>query len=167
MSSIVITTPKGRAADAAAEAQDAQQHGGETRYFRRFGFGQVPTCQPGDRVFYVENGFVRGFAIVDETTVERYGRECDTTGNWFDPGIYVWMRADSWQWIKPIPLQGFQEFRYTDSDRVAGHAVEVVGGWRDPMPPTPEPRSRQRETVDRSLYYGPRDVAILGGDPSL
>lgn len=143
---IIVTTPKSCMADAAQEAEDAKQYGGHTRYFRRFSSNFAPGIGVGDRVYYVEDGYIRGFAVVCEVTREDNYRRCDTTGNLWRPGVYVWMRADSWQWIKPIPMRGFQQWRVIGAkcgERAPvikpepdspSYPVEIVGGWLNPKP---------------------------------
>lgn len=137
---ICVTTPKSEMQNAAKEAEDALRCGGHTQYFRRFATYAGPKVEKGDRVFYVEDGFIRGFAIVDRVTGEEDAWTCDTTGKNYGPGVYVWMRADSWTWIQPIPYIGFQGFRYVKKDgkeilalSLPG-AVKIVGGWMDPKP---------------------------------
>ena len=148
---IIVTTPKGQMAAAAQEAADCIRDGGG-EYFRRFPHGQAPTIAAGDRVYYVEDGFVRGFAVVKHIDDLRdpAGRMCDSTGRAWGNGIYVVMRASSWQWIRPIPMKGFQGFRYAghrptadgiarmligDVDGDANWAMVLPeGGWRDPRP---------------------------------
>lgn len=132
---IIVTTPKTRMREAAEEAADCIAAGGG-EYFRRFHSPNVPIdLNEDDRVFYVEDGFIRGFARVSGRLIYGIGFKCHTTGREYGPGYYVFMAAASWTWIKPIPMKGFQGFRYLP-DRTA-RQVEEVGGWRDPKPATP------------------------------
>jgi hypothetical protein len=158
---IIVTTPKSQMANAAQEAADCLRDGGG-EYFRRFAIGQAPNVEPGDRVYYVEDGYIRGFAVVRDTQrMEDGGMTCDTTRRSWPPGFYVFMRADSWQWIAKIPWPGFQGFRYAryryggqftrewllvkdrrpiglgdhpNAGAMLDYAVCVVGNWRDPKP---------------------------------
>ena len=92
---IIVTTPKSRMADAAREAAECiANEGGE--YFRRFSRFQVPKIDIGERVYYVEDGYIRGFAVVSRTADIPRRMQCDTTGRWYDPGFYVFMPAESW-----------------------------------------------------------------------
>jgi hypothetical protein len=85
----------------------------------------------GSRIFYVEDGYIRGFAMFCRMNILSEGEHCDASGRVWDPGVYVYMRADGWQWIKPIPMRGFQGYRYfTPPDD-----MEIVGDWKDPKPP--------------------------------
>ena len=132
---ILVTTPKSQMATAAREARDrieaTKRLEGCGVYFRRF--AQEPRgLDPGVRIFYVEDGYVRGFAVVDELSGIDEGEKglvCETTGKDWSHGVYAIMRADSWKWVKPIRYRGFQGFRYFDDSK-----VEIVGGWLDPKP---------------------------------
>lgn len=142
---IIVTTPKHQMANAAREAADCIAAGGGM-YFRRFHSTAYPQrLRVGDRVFYVEDGYVRGFAVVDRLLHSPRGETCDTTGRVWSQGFFVFMRADSWTWIKPIPMRGFQGFRYARDEGqnpniIAHHAealvawIEVIGYWLDPQP---------------------------------
>ena len=133
---IIVTTPKSRMAEAAREAAACIAAGGGD-YFRRFPPRKWPVhLNPGDRVYYVEDGAIRGFAVVDCICDEVYARDCDTTARRYPPGLYVMMRADSWCWIRPIPMRGFQGFRYVRNELLPDgrHYLEIVGFWRDPRP---------------------------------
>lgn len=126
MADIIVTTPKGEMQNAADEAADVLEAGGG-RYFRTFRHSPPNIC-PGDRVFYVEDGFVRGFASVVET-VAGGRRRCDTTGREWGEGFHVIMDARSWKWIAPIPMVGFRGWRYW------GRPVPAtIGDWRAPKP---------------------------------
>lgn len=39
------------------------------------------------------------------------------------------MNASEWKWIKPIPMKGFQGWRYFDAT-----CTEIIGNWLDPKP---------------------------------
>lgn len=131
MADIVVTTPKGRMAEAAQEAEDVKGWGGGW-YVRRIGGGQHPDVGPGDRVFYVEDGFIRGYAIVAEAGFMRADQVCETTGRRYCPGFYVVMDAKTWTWIRPIPMRGFMGWRY--AVEAPEWPVEILGGWLDPRP---------------------------------
>ena len=122
---IVVTTPKSEMLNAAAEAaQCLRDEGGY--YFRAF--QRLPTnVQSGCRVYYVENGAVRGFALVERIEAGRF--KCETTGRCWS-GWNLLMRADSWKWIEPIPMRGFQGWRYWDGPA----QPKVIGGWKEPKP---------------------------------
>jgi len=130
---IIVTTPKSQMDAAAQEAEDARGHieaGGRPQYFRRFPLARHPTIGPGDRVYYVEDGYIRGFAVV--TAAGDACMNCETTGRRWGDGWYVFMDAKSWRWIDPVPMTGFQGFRYRD--RLLRPSDGEVGDWRDPKP---------------------------------
>ena len=142
---IIVTTPKSEMAAAAQEVADCiAAAGGE--YFRRFPRSQAPKVATGDRVYYVEDGYIRGFALVSRVEDRPHaGVTCDTTRRPWLPGFYVFMDAASWQWIRPIPMRGFQGWRHLQYRYVGDlqlrlvldgevHVIDVVGGWRDPRP---------------------------------
>jgi len=116
MSDIVVTTPKNRMAEAAAEAE-AVEHGDAKYYFRDY--RKPPPVSPDDRVYYVEDGFVRGFCLAAGVLAHRNGTH------------RMYMHAKTWKWIKPIPMKGFQNWRYAPWGR---GAVQIVGNWLDPKP---------------------------------
>ena len=149
---IIVTTPKSEMAAAAAEAEDVKRAGGG-EYFRRFRENAfTKPVRPDERVYYVEDGYIRGFCVVSRVILEQKARQCETTDRRWPPGLYVFMDATTWQWIRPIPMRGFQGYRYakykwarsedfTDVRRGEGLVIdgrvwniEIVGGWQDPKP---------------------------------
>ena len=133
---IIVTTPKAEMANAAREAEACKRDGGG-EYFRRFPVDRAPQVLPGDRVYYVEDGAIRGFAVVKRIHATARGMPCATTGRRWPPGVYVFMDATTWKWIRPVPMKGFQGFRYKTFARFPGlqdHHTEIVGGWLDPKP---------------------------------
>jgi len=134
---IIVTTPKSQMANAAKEAAECLDNGGGS-YFRRFSLSRPPTVTIDDRVYYVEDGFIRGFAVITGITNIPRCMQCDTSGRWYDPGFYIFMPAESWRWIRPIPMRGFQGFRYLKrADELCGHEIldaDIIGNWRDSKP---------------------------------
>lgn len=121
---IIVTTPKGQMGTAAEEARQCIEAGGGF-YFRTFRSRPAGLTE-GSRIFYVEDGFVRGFGVVHE--VKTGGMSCGTTGRDWGEGYHAIIPAESWRWIRPIPMKGFQGWRYFHQQ------VEIVGGWRDKKP---------------------------------
>lgn len=150
---IIVTTPKTEIANARKEAQDCISNGGGY-YFRRL--HSRPDIKSGERIFYVEDGFIRGFALcerlIDSSTKEGRDQliemgleiipECETTGRQFGHGLYAFMPADSWTWISPIPMKGFQGWRYARPSRFnsyltvngLNYELKTVGNWLSPKP---------------------------------
>ncbi len=125
---IIVTTPKSQMENAKKEAEHCISKGGGI-YFRRFSLNKKPKIEKGNKVFYVEDGYLRGYATVLYTQ-EADGQICEVTGKQYLPGFYVVMDAKSWKWIKPIPMKGFQGYRYLKDDI----NIEVVGNWLDKKP---------------------------------
>jgi hypothetical protein len=136
---IIVTTPKTQMAAAAQEAAECIRAGGG-EYFRRFNGHCAPIClRPGERVWYVEDGFLRGYCTVIRVENCPQGRVCATTARRWPPGVYVFMDATRWKWIRPMPMRGFQNFRYWCQGIAEGHfgkgwRPQIVGGWKDPRP---------------------------------
>lgn len=131
MPDIIVTTPKSRMKEAAREAAEAREEidtGGEAWYFRNVGRARIA---PGERIYYVEDGYVRGYAVV-AWVGEENELTCDTTGRRFGPGRYAMMDARSWVWIDPIPMRGFQGWRYVDPFMPL--VVFEAGTWCDDKP---------------------------------
>lgn len=128
---IIVTTPKNKMHIAAEEARQCIEAGGGF-YFKTF--RNRPTkLKIGSRIFYVEDGYVRGFGVVSE--IVEGNMICGTTGTDWGYGYHAIIQADSWKWIKPIPMKGFQGWRYFDAKN-----IKVIGGWLDPKPSTSRTR---------------------------
>lgn len=121
---VVVTTPKSEMENAAEEARQCIEEGGGF-YFRTFR-NRPKYLDVGSKIFYVEDGYVRGYGIVSE--VVEGSQKCSITERDWGEGFHAFMPADSWCWIKPIPMTGFQGYRYFNEK------VEVVGDWLDPKP---------------------------------
>ena len=129
MPDIIVTTPKSEMAASAQEAKDCILAGGG-EYFRRF--ARRPNLRLGDRIYYVEDGYIRGFALVQRVEAHE-AMNCATTGRDWAPGWYAFMPADTWKWIAPIPMKGFQGYRRA-SFQFDREEVRILGGWLDPKP---------------------------------
>ena len=135
MKDILVTMPRGVVLGVLRMPEDYY-------WFFRTG-GKPRQHQAGGRVFFVYEGFVRGFGITHEikrlgqqVSLESIGADGDRAtatikARAFKPGWYLKIYPDSWQWITPIPMQGFQGFRYSTLHE---DQVEVVGGFRDEQP---------------------------------
>lgn len=123
---IIVTTPDSQVEQARAEARHAQEHGGF--YFHRF--QRRPNVVYGERVFFIEAGYVRGFALAFWLQEHRKapGYICEVSHIAHGPGFYILMAAESWKWIKPLPMKGFS------GSRSFTQRFEIVGDWRAPKP---------------------------------
>lgn len=124
---IIVTTPKGEMKRAAEEAANCQKENGGY-YFRRFRSRPL-MIEPGDKVWYVEDGYLRGYCIVSNVK-HLIKLQCDTTGKLWPQGFYIFMDSTTWQWIRPIGYKGFQGYRRADG---IGQ-YEVIGDWRATKP---------------------------------
>jgi hypothetical protein len=130
MSNIIVTTPKTELKRAEQEAQDCINNGGG-EYFRRLGGRSFPKrLGIGDRIYYVQDGYIRGFSLVSRFEISG-GEICDTSGEQYGSGHYVFCDATTWQWVVPTPMKGFQGYRYTNA---IIDTLRVVGKWKDPKP---------------------------------
>ena len=127
MADIIVTTPKNRMAEAAHEAEELKAAGGGY-YYREYNLRRAPWIEPGQRVYYVEDGMLRGFCVVIAWRLRRAKRRCDSV-------VVVDMYAASWKWIKPIPWKAPRSFQYAPGD--LRDKIEIVGGWLDPKPKAP------------------------------
>ncbi len=104
MPDILVTTPKSEIASSRKEAADVEKHGGH--YFRTF--KRLPNVQPGDKIYFVEDGQIRGYGVVFE--IKREPMVCATTGRTW-AGHHVCY--SKWVWLKePVSYKGFQGHRY-------------------------------------------------------
>lgn len=126
---LLVTTPMRESATAAEEARGCIEAGGGF-YFRRF-VNCPKGLEAGSRIYYVEAGYIRGYATVDRVMTLESGERCGTTGRLYPPGTYAFMPAETWKWVRPLAYKGFQGFRYIDP---TGLGLRVVGGWRSPKP---------------------------------
>ena len=123
---IIVTTPKSEMENSANEAEECIKNR-SGYYFRKLGKNKPHGLAVGSRIYYIEDGYIRGFGEV--ASIVKKEPICDVTGRKWDEGWYAIIPACSWKWIKPIPMKGFQGFRYFDDKD-----VEIIGKWLDPKP---------------------------------
>ncbi|HUU56383.1 MAG TPA: hypothetical protein VMW93_03480 [bacterium] len=133
MRDIVVTTPKSRMAEAAREAEEVRAAGGGY-YYRDYRAPRIPNVETFDRVYYIEDGYVRGYCLITEIDSVGYGRRRSIT---------IYMDARLWTWIKPIPVGNSpRSWVYADTLGISWEDVEIVGGWLEPKPEVVEPCRR-------------------------
>jgi hypothetical protein len=142
---IVVTTPKSEMKTAAGEAAACIAAGGGY-YLRRLA-SMPKQLRQGDKVWYVENGYLRGYCIAAEM-VENPALVDEATGNLFPAGLYIVMPGESWTRIKPIRFAGFQGWRYFKESE---HKIEVVGDWQAPRPDEPSKGFKETNRRLRSI----------------
>ncbi len=107
MTDLVITWPKTRPLDSYLEECEKAAEAGFVVNYR---VANRPDVEIGDRCYVVYDGAVRGWQVIygcwwrDDVTDP-------TTGRLMKPGYYV-VRDPAWNPIEPIPMKGFQGFRY-------------------------------------------------------
>lgn len=134
MTDIIITTPQTEIERSAQEAADAIANGGGW-YFRRLAtFPKM--LKKGDRVWYVEDGYIRGFCIVAKIYNGHQPFYCTTTKRNWPAGVYIIMSADSWKWIRPVPHMSFRGFRYVPplDAKYLINMGGILGDWKTPKP---------------------------------
>jgi hypothetical protein len=108
---ILVTTPKSEIENSRAEGEAVECGGGY--WFRTFRFR--PKVVPGDRIFFVEDGRIKGYGTIFEVSRLSGAAECDFTGRqWGKGGGYI-VKYRDWNWLKePVKFSGFQGIRYFD-----------------------------------------------------
>lgn len=110
MGDVVVTVPKGLWAEWIAEGDLPGSPPGEWEsHFWVWG-GRLPLMAPGDRVYVVAHGLLRGFA-----PLRRIERICELRP---DVGCLV-RNGDAEAVTIPDPIRGFQGWRYRWWDRAA------------------------------------------------
>jgi hypothetical protein len=131
MPDIIVTTPKNQMAEAAREAEEVKAAGGGY-YYRNYHGTVRPNVGVGDRVYYVEDGYIRGFCLVCSVCRSSQGLLSR-----------IYMDATTWTWIRPIPAYPPRSWRYADNFGVGAAGcpltreskmIKIVGGWLDPKP---------------------------------
>ena len=108
---ILVTTPKSEIDTSRREGEAVERDGGY--WFRTFRFR--PKLKTGDRIFFVEDGLIKGNGVIFEVSRLSEAAECDFTGRqWGNQGGYT-VKYKDWEWLKtPVPWKGFQGIRYID-----------------------------------------------------
>lgn len=103
---IVVTVPKREMANISKEDAFVQKNKGAVQFWS---MARRPTkLEVGDRVYFVENGFVRYYHEVIGFAKDQ---KCQVTGRVWK-GCSVMLRCPETKLTKPIPMKGFQGFRY-------------------------------------------------------
>lgn len=119
---IVVTVPRTEIENILKERAWAQQEGEEKaqKYWRiskRCSDTIPKNLQPGDRVYFVENGKITCWQefvhrdFYDGSELEP-GFECEVTDRDWGPGTYLVLKHPVHMLEHPVPMKGFQGFRY-------------------------------------------------------
>jgi len=109
---ILVTTPKSEIDNSRREGEAVEAEGGF--WFRTF--KNRPKVFPGDKIFFVEDGLIRGYGLIFAIEQIEESETCDNTGRlWGRPGYWI-VKYNDWHWLsQPVPFKGFQGFRYVDN----------------------------------------------------
>ena len=108
---ILVTTPKSEIDNYRKEGESVERDGGY--WFRTFRF--LPKVELGDKIFFVEDGQIKGYGIIFVISRLSEAAESDFTGRqWGNQGGYI-VKYKDWKWLKtPGPWKGFQGIRYVE-----------------------------------------------------
>jgi hypothetical protein len=106
---MLVTTPKSEIDNSKREGDEVEASGGY--WFRTFKFR--PKVNTDDKIFFVENGLIRGYGVVFDVVQLTQAAICDVTGrDWGEKGGWM-MKYRAWKWLSPcIQFKGFQGIRY-------------------------------------------------------
>ena len=104
---IIITIPKSISWSDYQKELDAAE-AGEIMNFKVSNF---PKCEVGDKCYVVYDGYIRGYMFISGMSEKEF--DCTTTGNGWS-GKFI-ERTGQFHYIEPIPMKGFQGFRYMNS----------------------------------------------------
>lgn len=102
---IVITLPKTIKWSDYEKELDTVKDGKQVMNFK---VGHFPKISPGAKCYILHDGFVRGWMTVVKLSEKNF--TCSTTGKEWK-GKFI-ERTGKFNKIEPIPMQGFQGFRY-------------------------------------------------------
>ena len=68
-------------------------------------------CKPGEKIYILHDKRIRGYYIIHEFFVNPQGFVCESEGK-FWKGKFVVCRGEFTALEEPIPLKGFQGYRY-------------------------------------------------------
>ena len=109
---IVVTVPKSEYANIQEEETWAEKQGpsNESGACCFWKVSRLPKrLAPGDRVYFVQNGHIDNYN--EFWYFEEEGYECEVTGRFWEGPLLV-MKVPSIRLKKPVPMKGFQGFRY-------------------------------------------------------
>ncbi len=102
---IIITLPKSILWSDYQKELDAVKDGSQIMNFKVNNF---PKTKIGAKCYLLYNGFIRGYMFITGFSEKEF--VCSTTGNTFN-GKFIERSGDFFK-IDPIPMKGFQGFRY-------------------------------------------------------
>lgn len=106
---IIITVPKTIKWSDYEKELEKVKDGTETMHFKLPG---MPKVGPGNKCYLVYDGHILGWMKIVGT--KKGGFTCTTTGKEWPDGNYVSRSGPFHKLDKPIPMKGFQGFRYAN-----------------------------------------------------
>lgn len=126
---IIVNTYKTDIPKVSREARDARN--GLIEFYEKKLTVFPNKLKKGDKVFYVEVGFITGYILVEKLMNENKTEEITGDEN-YKGNCVLFTKCDTWQWTTPIKITAFQQFRYcTLKERIHYH---VLGDWLTPRP---------------------------------
>lgn len=108
---LLVTTPKSEIDNSKKEGEAVEEEGGY--WFRTFRFR--PKTELGDKIYFVEDGLIKGYGIVIKVIPSTESLKCDVTGREWGQKKGWAVLYGNWHWLKiPVPFKGFQGIRYID-----------------------------------------------------
>lgn len=106
MADIILTIPKSFGWERFKQELSVIKSG---TYIKSFKVAHLPKTEIGERCYILYNGLIRGYLIIEgfDTT----GFTCTTTGKYWKSGNFINVSGE-FTTIDPIPMKGFQGFRY-------------------------------------------------------
>lgn len=101
---IIITIPKSIKWEDYEKELDAAANGA----ILNFKVNNFPKTKPGNKCYVCYNGFIVGYHIISGMSTKEF--TCTTTHNLWN-GKFI-ERTGQFNKIEPIPMKGFQGFRY-------------------------------------------------------
>lgn len=129
MADIILTWPKGRTLESYVTALGEAFRNDELINFR---VSNLPKdAYEYDRVYMVHDGHVRGYNWLHSFALRGENEVKDPiTGAFWPEGKYI-VRHPGWKAITPIPMKGFQGWRYADKHF---KREDVTGIWETTKP---------------------------------
>lgn len=110
MADIIVTIPKTKIKEVALKAVECFKAKGRIEFTREYPLGKAPPVSQGDKIFVVEDGFIRGYFVV--LSVRDESHPIIGTKDTFDEKTIVVLDIHSWNTVEPIAMIGFPNFKY-------------------------------------------------------
>jgi len=121
---ILVTIPMPESKTSKQEAEAVKKTSGH--WFRVFRF--KPKVDPWDRIYFVENGLIKGYGVIFDIQQLFEPVKCDVTDRlWGKYGDWI-IKYNNWTWLTPpLKCKGFQGIRYI-KDKIESYVRKNGGG---------------------------------------